>query len=133
MTRETAQQNPAGASTDLLDEIRDSAKTGQHTAADALRTFYRTIDEALPEAVQPLRKQIVDAAIELADKLVAAQYQFNRNLVRTADRALRKSDGAAHATVYRIRLRERSGRFERHAATSDRSTNPATGRAPSPV
>ncbi|MCI4674121.1 hypothetical protein [Candidatus Mycolicibacterium alkanivorans] len=53
----------------------------------------RHIDEAIPEAVQPLRTKLVDAAIELADKLVAAQYQFNRNLIRSADRALSKSDG----------------------------------------
>lgn len=91
MSQET--QTPASTSTDLLDEIRDSAKTGQHAAADALRAFYRTVDEALPEAVQPLRKKIVDAAIELADKLVTAQYQFNRNFVQTADRALSRSDG----------------------------------------
>lgn len=42
--------------------------------------------------MQPLRTKLVDAAIELADKLVAAQYQFNRNLIHTADRALSKSD-----------------------------------------
>jgi hypothetical protein len=59
-----------------------------------LRKFRHTVDEALPEAVQPLRTKIVDAAIELADQLVAAQYEFNRSLVRSADRALSKSDDA---------------------------------------
>lgn len=79
-------------SSDLLDDLRESAKAGQHAAAEALRKFRETVDEAIPEAVQPLRAKLVDAAIELADKLVAAQYQFNRNLVRSADRALTKSD-----------------------------------------
>lgn len=65
---------------------------GQHAVAEALRLFRQTVDEAVPEAVQPLRTKIVDAAIELADTLVAAQYQFNRNLVRSADRALNRSD-----------------------------------------
>jgi hypothetical protein len=73
---------------DLLDDVRDSAKAGQHAVAEALHAFRQTLDEAIPEAVQPLRTKIVDAAIELADKLAAAQYQLNRNLVRSAERAL---------------------------------------------
>jgi hypothetical protein len=96
MTKPMESQTVASRSSDLLDEVRDSAKTGQHAAAEALRMFRETLDEAIPEAVQPLRTKIVDAAIELADKLAAAQYQFNRNLIRTADRALSKSDGGHH-------------------------------------
>jgi hypothetical protein len=93
MSEKNQIQSPADTSSDLLDEIRDSAKTGQNAATDALRAFYRVVDEAVPEAMHPLRKKIGDAAIELADRLVAAQYQFNRNLVRTADRALNSPDG----------------------------------------
>ncbi|WP_322861269.1 hypothetical protein U8D42_11545 [Mycobacterium europaeum] len=89
----TESTSGASRSTDLLDEVRESAKAGQHAAAEALRAFHKTLDEAIPEAVQPLRTKIVDAAIELADKFVAAQYQFNRRLVATADRALSKADG----------------------------------------
>lgn len=92
MSQATESHAVATPSSDLLDEVRESAKVGQHAVADALRNFRQVVDEALPEAVQPLRTKIVDAAIELADKLVAAQYQFNRNLVRSADRALTKSD-----------------------------------------
>ena len=93
MARTTESQSATSRSTDLLDEVRDSAKAGQHAAAEALRAFRQTVDEAIPETVQPLRTKIIDAAIELADKLVAAQYQFNHKLVRTADRALSRSDG----------------------------------------
>lgn len=75
-------------SVDLIDELRDSAKTGQHAVAEALHAFRQIVDEAVPEAVQPLRSKIVDAAIELADKLATAQYQLNRSLVRSAERAL---------------------------------------------
>jgi hypothetical protein len=78
---------------DLLDEVRDSAQVGQHAVAEALHSFRKTLDEAIPEAVQPLRSKIVDAAIELADKLAAAQYQLNRNLVRSAERALSGREG----------------------------------------
>ncbi len=93
MTSAKEAKSVASRSTDLLDEVRESAKAGQHAAAEALRAFHKTLDDAIPEAVQPLRTRIVDAAIELADKLVAAQYQFNRRLVATADRALSKADG----------------------------------------
>ncbi|MGV0596714.1 hypothetical protein [Mycolicibacterium porcinum] len=84
-------QATASRSTDLLDEVRESAKVGQHATAEALRAFRRTVDEAVPDALQPLRDKLVDAAVELADKLVVAQYQFNRNLIRSADRALGRS------------------------------------------
>ena len=94
MTQTTETQTIARRPADLIDEVRESAKAGQHAAGEALRKFRDTVDEALPEAVQPLRTKIVDAAIELADKLVAAQYEFNRSLVRSADRALSKSDEA---------------------------------------
>ncbi|MCX2933043.1 hypothetical protein ORI20_22485 [Mycobacterium sp. CVI_P3] len=81
--------SPAG---ELLEEVHESAKVGQNAAADALRIFRQTVNEAVPEALQPLRTKLVDAAIELADKLVTAQYQFNRNLIRSADRALGSDD-----------------------------------------
>ncbi|MBX8691210.1 hypothetical protein GO011_27600 [Mycobacterium sp. 20091114027_K0903767] len=91
MPNTTDAQATASRSTDLLDEVRESAKVGQHATAEALRAFRRTVDEAVPDALQPLRDKLVDAAVELADKLVVAQYQFNRNLIRSADRALGRS------------------------------------------
>ncbi len=93
MTQTTESQTPASHSTDLLDEVLDSAKTGQHAAAEALRHFRQAVDEAVPDALNPLRTKLVDAAIELAEKLAAAQYQFNNRLIRSADRALSKADG----------------------------------------
>ncbi len=92
MSETTESQSVTPRSTALLDELRESAKLGQHAAADALRAFRQAVDEAIPDAMQPLRTKLVDAAIELADKLVTAQYQFNRNLVRSADRALNGPD-----------------------------------------
>jgi len=89
---ESTEKKTVAPRTDLADEVRESAKAGQHAASEALRKFYRTVDEAIPESVRPLRKTIADAAIELADQLVTAQYQFHRSIVRSADRALSKSD-----------------------------------------
>lgn len=91
MTKAT--ESPVSApSSELLEEVRESARVGQHAAAEALRKFRRTLDEVIPEAVHPLRTKIVDAAVELADTLATAQYQFNRNLIRSTDRALSTSD-----------------------------------------
>lgn len=91
----SATKKPVDTGTaDLVDEVRESAKAGQHGASEALRMFRHTVDHAIPENLQPLRKTIVDAAIEFADQLVTAQYEFQRSIVRSADRALSKSDDA---------------------------------------
>ena len=93
MVQAVESQSAQSQSIDLLDDLRDAAKAGQHAAAEALRAFRQTVDEAVPKAYQPLRTKIVDAAVELADKLVAAQFQLNRDLISSAERALNKSDG----------------------------------------
>lgn len=92
MNQSAEKKTVAPRALDLVDEVRDSAKAGQEAAAKALRKFRDTVDQALPESVQPLRKKIVDAAIELADQLVDAQYKFHRSIVRSADRALSKPE-----------------------------------------
>jgi hypothetical protein len=92
MTKTIDKATTESEGTDLTDEVRDSAKAGQHAASQALHKFRTAVDEAIPESVQPLRTKIVDAALELADDLVTAQYKFHRSLLKTADRALTKSE-----------------------------------------
>ena len=92
MTDVTETHTKPGPSSELLEEVHESAKVGQNAAAEAMRIFRQTVNEAVPEALQPLRTKLVDAAIELADTLVTAQYQFNRNLIRSADRVLGSSE-----------------------------------------
>lgn len=92
MNQSAEKKTVAPRAVELVDEVRDSAKAGQEAATKALRKFRDTVDQAIPESVQPLRKKIVDAAIELADQLVDAQYKFHRSIVRGADRVLGKSD-----------------------------------------
>ncbi|APE15448.1 hypothetical protein BOH72_09730 [Mycobacterium sp. WY10] len=90
---ETVQQSVLDSPTaDLAEELRESAKAGQHAAGAALRKFRSTVDEAIPESVAPLRNKIVEAALELADDLISAQYKFHRSLLKTADHVLTKSD-----------------------------------------
>ena len=75
---------------ELSDEVLESVRSGQQAAIEAVRKFVDTVDEALPAAVHPLRKTVVDSALELADQLVTTQYEFLRSVVRSADRALSK-------------------------------------------
>ena len=85
----------------VSDQVLESARAGQNAATDAVRKFVSTVDDAIRErreairedsALHSLRKTIVDAALEMADKLVTTQYEFHRSLLRTADRVLSKPD-----------------------------------------
>jgi hypothetical protein len=88
MSQTTESASSSSHTTELFEELRESARVGQHAATDAWRKFNHALDEAIPEAVHPLRAKIIDAAIDLANSLATAQYQFHRNLIRSADRAL---------------------------------------------
>ena len=50
------------------------------------------MDEALPSATgrPSAREKVVDAALEMADRLVTVQYDFLHTVVRDAGRALTK-------------------------------------------
>lgn len=49
---ETGKQTTVEAP-DLTDELRESAKAGQHAAGQALRKFRDAVDDAIPESVAP--------------------------------------------------------------------------------
>jgi hypothetical protein len=91
-THKTVDVVPRAA--ELSDEVLESVKSGQQAAIEAVRKFVDTVDEAFPAAVHPLRKTVVDGALELADQLVTTQYEFLRSIVRSADRALSRPDDA---------------------------------------
>jgi len=76
--------------TELSDEILKSLESGQRAAIDAVRKFVDTVDEKLPAlGERPSRRQdVVDAAMEMADRLVRTQYDFIRNVVQSAGKAL---------------------------------------------
>lgn len=83
---------------DLSDEVLKSVEDAQRAAIEALRKFVDTVDEVIPAiGDRPSRRErVVDAALEMADRLVTTQYDFLRNLVRSADRSL--SERAAPKT-----------------------------------
>ena len=80
--------------TDLSDEILKSLESGQRAAIEAVTKFVDTVDQALPAlGDRPSRRQeIVDAAMEMADRLVHTQYEFLRKVVQSAGKTLGKTD-----------------------------------------
>ena len=89
-TAEDLAQRAAG----LSDEVLKSVEAGQRAALDAVRKFVDTVDEAIPSQGErgERRESIVEAAFDMADKLITSQYEFLRNVVRSADRAIRKPE-----------------------------------------
>ncbi|MGO9251511.1 MAG: hypothetical protein ACLP5J_08975 [Mycobacterium sp.] len=81
----------------VSDEVLKSVESGQRTAIDAVRKFVGTVDESMPthgDDHPSRRNTIVDAALEMADKLVETQYEFIRGVVSGASEALKKQGGA---------------------------------------
>jgi len=74
--------------------VLKSVEAGQRAAIEAVRKFVDTVDEALPakDDSQSRRETVIDAALDMADRLVTTQYEFLRSVVRSADRTLRKPD-----------------------------------------
>jgi myosin-crossreactive antigen len=80
---------------ELSDEVLESVESGQRAAIEAVHKFVDTVDEKLPSLgdEHPSRRQeIVDAALEMADRLVHTQYDFLRKVVDSAGKALSRTD-----------------------------------------
>lgn len=80
----------------LSDEVLESVEAGRRAAIAAVRKFVDTVDEAIPALVDPaLRKNVVDAALDLADSLVTTRLEFLRSVVRSASDAVSSKPGGA--------------------------------------
>ena len=81
---------------ELSEEVLDSLEKGQRAAIEAVRKFVDTVDQtlpALPHGEGPSKRQeIVDSALEMADRLVHAQYDFIHKVIDSAGKSLTKSD-----------------------------------------
>jgi hypothetical protein len=89
-----AAKGAVDSTAELSDDILQAVESGQRAAIDAVHRFLETVDEALPAlGERPSRREkVVDAALEMADKLTTTQYEFLRTVVRSADRSLGTSD-----------------------------------------
>jgi hypothetical protein len=82
--------------TTLSDEVLRSVESGQRAAIDAVHKFVDTVDEKLPalgDGHPSRRQEIIDAALEMSDRLVRTQYDFLRKVVDSAGTALSRGDG----------------------------------------
>jgi hypothetical protein len=80
--------------TGLSKEVLESLESGQRAAIEAVRKFMDSVDESLPPHGEgsSKRQEIVDSAMELADRLVHTQYDFLRKIVHSAGKSLNRSD-----------------------------------------
>lgn len=83
--------------TALSEEVLAQVEEGQRAAIKAVRTFVDTVDRTLPPGGEgPSRRQVViDAAMDMADRLVQTQYEFLRKVVHSAGQSLSRPDGGA--------------------------------------
>lgn len=80
-SKEPKQASAGDRATDFSDEVLKWLESGQRDMIEALRKFVDNVDEKLPGDEHPSRrKEIIDAALEMIDRLVQAQY----NLLRKA-------------------------------------------------
>ena len=92
-----AAKGAVDSTAELSDDVLAAVESGQRAAIDAVHRFLETVDEALPAlGERPSRREkVVDAALEMADKLTTTKYEFLRTVVRSADRSLGTSDSDA--------------------------------------
>ncbi len=83
-------------SSELSDDVLKSLESGSRTAIEAVRKFVDVVDEALPalpHGERPSRRrEIVDAAMDMADRLVKTQYEFLRSVVHSAGTTLSREE-----------------------------------------
>ena len=103
MAENTEKKTVAERASDLTEraaglsaEVLKSVESGQRTAIDAVRKFVGAVDESMPahDHDHPSRrKTIIDAALEMADKLVKTEYEFIRSVVGSVSETLSSKPG----------------------------------------
>jgi len=89
--KQRKQPSAVGRTTELSDDVLKSIESGQRAAIEAVGQFVDTVDKKLPSLGKqdPSRRQeVIDAALEMADRLVQTQYEFIRKVVDSAGKAL---------------------------------------------
>ncbi len=85
---------------ELSDEVLESVKAGQQRAIEAVRQFVDTVERKRTGEDPSREQEIIDAALEMADRLVKTEYDFLRAVVRSAGKTLGADTGAeTHPTA----------------------------------
>jgi hypothetical protein len=79
-----------GRATVLPRDLVKSIEDGQRATLDAVRKFVDTVERALPGRGNGAsrRQEVVDSALEMAERLVQTQYDLLRKAVRSAGRTV---------------------------------------------
>ncbi len=83
----------------LSEEVLESVEAGQRAAIEAVRKFIDTVDQKVSGTGEQAswRQEVVDSAMEMADRLVHVQYDFIRKVIDSAGKTLGRPDGAKSA------------------------------------
>ena len=74
---------------ELSDEVLSVTRGGAAGGNRGVTKFVDTVDQTLlPRRAPSRRQEIVDAAMEIADRLVHTQYDFLRKVVQSAGKTL---------------------------------------------
>lgn len=77
--------------TDLSEQVLDTVEDRQKSVMEAVRKFANTLDETLPNVVDPeRRKKILDAVLDLADQITTTTNEFLRSTVHSVHETLNK-------------------------------------------
>ena len=97
-THTTRHATPVDRTAKLSEDVLESVEKSQRLAIDAVRKFVDTVDQALPALPHgdgpTARQEVVDSALEMADRLVHTQYEFIRKVIESASKSLNRSDDA---------------------------------------
>ncbi len=78
------------STTEFSEQVLEQIQTGQRGAIAAVREFVDSADNALPSLGDGSSRSqgVIDSALEMSEQLVQIQYDFIRNVVRSASEAL---------------------------------------------
>ena len=87
---------PVDKTAKLSEEVLETVEKSQRAAIESVRKFVDTVDHALPALPHGKgpsgRQEIVDSALEMADRLVHTQYDFIRKVIDSASKSLSGPD-----------------------------------------
>ncbi len=79
---------------ELSDEVLESVNAGREAAVEAVRKFANTLEAATSQEGDPSRrKTLIEAAVNLADELSAAQMELLHSITRSTTSAIRSNLG----------------------------------------
>ena len=91
MAKRTAKKTVAERAEALSEEVLESVGARQQAVIEAVRKFVDTLDEAMPNLVDPeRRKKILDAVLDLAEQLATTTNEFLRSTLHSASETLKK-------------------------------------------